>query len=112
MQSVDASVLVDSDKARDCHCGGRMLLCTLKIRPFRVESKGFHIINAASDRPYNQKGQLSFYLSKVKVKKRPSEVSQALNSQLNNLCAHVFVCLMKGRAWFACAVCSTTLCAA
>lgn len=44
-QSVDASVLVDSDKGKESHC--RMLLCTLKIRLFRVESKGFHIINLA-----------------------------------------------------------------
>lgn len=48
-QSVDASVLVDSDKGSHC----RMLLCTLKIRLFRVESKGFHIINLASHCPHN-----------------------------------------------------------
>lgn len=46
-QSVDTSVLVDSDKGKESHCSGRMLLCTLKIRLFRVESEGFHIINVA-----------------------------------------------------------------
>lgn len=53
-QSVDASVLVDSDKGKESHCSGRMLLCTLKIRLFRVESVCFHIINVASDCPHNQ----------------------------------------------------------
>lgn len=51
-QSVN--VLVDSDKGKESHCSGRMLLCTMKIRPFRVERKGFHIINVASDCPHNQ----------------------------------------------------------
>lgn len=53
-QSVDASMLVDSDKGKEGHCRSRMLLCTLKIRLFRVESKGFHTINVASNRPHNQ----------------------------------------------------------
>lgn len=78
-QSVDASVLVDSDKGKESHCSGRMLLCTLKIRLFRVESKGFHIINMACDCPHNQQGQLSIYLGKAKARKGLYEISQTLN---------------------------------
>lgn len=53
-QSVDECVLVDSDKGKESHCSGRMLLCTLKIRLFRVEREGFHIINVATDCPHDQ----------------------------------------------------------
>lgn len=68
-QSVDASLLVDSDKGKKNHCSGKMLLCTLKIRLFRVESKGLHIINVTSDCPQSEQGQFNIYPGEVKVTK-------------------------------------------
>lgn len=65
---MDARVLVDSRKGKESHCSGRMLLCTLKIRLFRVESKGLHIINYASCFPHTEKGQLCSYLEKSECK--------------------------------------------
>jgi len=56
-QPVNMRELVESDK--ESQCSGRMLLCTLKIRLFRVESKGFHVINVASGYPHTEQGQLT-----------------------------------------------------
>lgn len=84
-QPVNACVLVESDKEKESHRSGRMLLCTPKIRLFRVESKGFHIINVASGHSHTEQGQLSIYLK-----------GHMTSAELK---ITIFICLLGGWKW-------------